>query len=111
MIFLVKFLAFIVLKFLSTFYTPGAYALTRSLAMQRSRAVDACGALRSVGGCTWRYNNVGGVTVGKASHYASNVGVVTAGQVGHNSCVDNVYYPVRSMGKILVITTTLVQSE
>ena len=51
---------------------PGAYALTRSQAMQRSRAVHAC-------------RDVGGVTAGQAPHNSSNVGVVTAGQVGHNS--------------------------
>ena len=78
-------------KFLSTFYTPGAYALTHSQAMQRSRAVHACGALRLVGGCTRRYNNVGGVTAGQAPHNSTNVGVVTASQVGHNSCVDSVH--------------------
>ena len=79
------------LKFLSTFYTPGAYALTRSQAMQRSRAVHACGALRLVGGCIRRHNNVGGVTAGQAPHNSSNVGVVTAGQVGHNSSTYNEY--------------------
>ena len=36
--------------------------------MQRSRAAQTCGALRLVGGCTWRYNNVGGVTAGQAPH-------------------------------------------
>ena len=58
--------------------------------MQRSRAVHACGALRLVGGCTLRYNNVRGVTAGQAPHNSNNVGVVTAGQVGHNSCHTNV---------------------
>ena len=37
--------------------------------------------------CTWRHNNAGGVTAGKAPHNSSNVGVVTAGQVGHNSSI------------------------
>ena len=66
---------------------PGAYALTRSQAVRRSRAVHACGALRLVGGCTWRHNNVGGVTAGQVPHNSSNVGVVTAGQVGHTTPV------------------------
>ena len=56
------------IQFLSTFYTPGAYALTRSQAVRRPRAVHACGALRLVGGCTRRHNNVGGVTAGQAPH-------------------------------------------
>ena len=67
----------------------GAYALTRSQAVRRPRAVHACGALRLVVGCTWRHNNVGGVTAGQAPHNSSNVGVVTAGQVGHNSSNNN----------------------
>ena len=58
----------------------GAYALTRSQAMQRSRAVHACGALRLVGGCTRRHKNVGGVTAGQAPHNSSNVGVATRNQ-------------------------------
>ena len=62
------------------------------------RAVHACGALRLVGGCTRRHNNVGGVTAGQVPHNSSNVGGVTAGQARHNSCVDSV----RSTGKILV---------
>ena len=57
--------------------------------MQRLRAVHTCGALRLVGGCTWRYNNVGGVTAGQAPHNSSNVGVVTAGQVEQNYCTGN----------------------
>ena len=69
----------------ATFYTPGAYALTHSQDVRRSRAVHACGALRLVGGCTWHHSNVGGVTAGQAPHNSSNVGGVTAGQVGHNS--------------------------
>ena len=72
-----------------TFYTPGAYALTRSKAMQRPRAVHACGSLRLVGECIRRHNNVGGVTAGQAPHNSRNVGVVTAGQVGHNSSIHN----------------------
>ena len=48
--------------------------------MQRPRALHACGALRLVGGCTRRQNNVGGVTAGQAPHNSSNVGVVTTGQ-------------------------------
>ena len=57
--------------------------------MRCSRAVHACGALRLVGGCTWRHKNVGGVTAGQVPNNSSNVGVVTAGQVGHNSsCVN-----------------------
>ena len=68
------------LEVTATFYTPGAYPLTRSQAVWRSRAV---------GGCTWRHNNVGGVTAGQAPHNSSNVGVVTAGQVGHNSSIHN----------------------
>ena len=87
MIFFV-FLTFIVFN---TFYTPGAYALTCSQAMQRSRAVHACEALQLVGGCTRRQNNVGGVTAGQAPHNSSNVGVVTMGQVGHNSNLHNKY--------------------
>ena len=68
--------------------------------MQRSPAVHACGALRLVGGCTWCYNNVGGVTADQAPHNSNNVGVVTAGQVGHTSCVDSIYQPVHSTCKI-----------
>ena len=70
---------------------PGAYAPTRSQAMQRSRAVHACGVLRLVGDLAWCYNNVGGVTAGQAPHNSSNVEVVTAGQVGHHFFVDSVY--------------------
>ena len=69
----------------ATFYTPGAYALTHSQAVRCPRAVHACGALRLVGGCTRRHNNVGGVTAGQAAHNSVNVGVVTAGQAAHNS--------------------------
>ena len=47
-------------------------------------------ALRLVGGCTRRQNNVWGVTVGKAPNNSGNVRVVTAGQVGHNSSDSNV---------------------
>ena len=54
------------------------HTLTRSHAMQRSRAVHVCVALRLVGGCTRRYNNVGGVNAGQAPHNSSNVGAVTA---------------------------------
>ena len=56
---------------------------------RRSRAVHARGTLRLVGGCTWRHNNVGGVTAGLARHNSSNVGGVTAGQVQHNSSQAN----------------------
>ena len=56
--------------------------------MQRPRAVHACGALRLVGGCTRRQNNVGGVTAGQAPHNSSNVGVVTTGQVGQEHSVN-----------------------
>ena len=66
----------------ATFYTPGAYALTRSQAVQRSRAVHAYGALRLVGGCTRRHKNVGGVTAGQAPHNSSNVGVCHCGPGG-----------------------------
>ena len=51
--------------------------------------MHACGALRLVGGCIRRHNNVGGVTAGQAPHNSSNVGVVTADQVGHNSSTYN----------------------
>ena len=49
--------------------------------------MHACGSLRLVGGCTWRHNNVGGVTAGQVPHNSSNVGVGFAGQVGHNSSI------------------------
>ncbi len=42
-----------------------------------------------VGGRTWCYNNVGGVTAGQAPHNSINVGVVTAGETGHSSDISN----------------------
>ena len=71
---------------------PGAHALTLCLNLRRSRAVHACGALRLVGGCTWRHNNVGGVTAGQAKHNSSNVGGVTLGQVGYNWAFRKIRY-------------------
>ena len=71
--------------------------VTCSQAVRRSRAVHACGALRLVGGCTRRHNNVGGVTAGRAPHNSCNVGVVTAVQVGHNSSFIN--YPTNVLSK------------
>ena len=57
----------------TTFYTQSTHALTLCIHMRCSRAVNACGALRLVGGCTWRHNNVGGVTAGQAAHNSSDV--------------------------------------
>ena len=72
---------------------PGAHALTRSRAVRRSRSVHACGALRLVSGCTWRHNNVEGVTASQVRHNSSNVGGVTAGQVHWDN----------SSGKVMIV--------
>ena len=61
-----------------------------------------------VGGCTWRHNNVGGVTAGQAPYNSSNVGVVTAGQVGHTTPVGTkalllLKITLRTLGQMLCV--------
>ena len=86
---------FVLLSFILLSYghilPAGRPLFTRRVRMhlhrRRSLAVHTCGAL--VGGCTLRYNHVGGVIAGQARHNSSNVGGVTAGQVGLNSNTNN----------------------